>query len=931
MIHSVRIAAMLLAFVGTPVVGDSVPASTDPVAYAESLLTDDPRIASIELLGVLESDPANAKARWLLATAQAKLGDWSAVESNAAKAAALGYPPDAVEPLRVRALLRQGKLDKVLGADPAGLSDGPMAVVLALQAAALLGQDTALLGQGRRAEVRDKVTEALAHDPRSPDALMVSAMLAQRENLLPAARDSLTQAISIDDSNAAAWLQLGDIEVAAGDLKAARVAYEAAGTRAPADPAPLIKSALVGISLADYEGARHAIDAARKLTPTSADLSYAQGVLDYALDNNQDAVSALEESLHLNPAHLGALYYYGAVLAALGNTAMADDVVSRLLAQTPNNASARTLLGSIKKQAGQPAEAERLLRSALEADPNDTGALQLLTALLNEQGRSREAAHLLGQDEVISGIDLLVQGKVADGSRALETAIANANAKQGALAAGPLIYAYLKQGYVDRALAVALAQQQQSPKEAMPWLLTGMVYLAKQDPDKATVAFQEAKARDPKNPAPYSNLALISMLRGKPEDARKQFEEALRNDPKNLSALLALSAMDAAQGREQAMLDRLKQAVEAHPQAIKPRVFLARYYLKKGQPDQVPVALGTLGENDAHNPAVLWVLAQSQLARNLNVDAVQTLKSLVAAEPDSPDAHFLYATALAKVQDVAPLREALAQVLRLKSDHLAARVALARLDVIQRNAAGAETGLEILKKQDPKHPDVLALDVLVARLQNDQTRVLAGLEKLFEVQPNTATLLDLSREQWSRGNRAAAISMRSEWIRKHPDDLAARLALARAYAVDGREDLAQSEYRAVLSRSENNVAALNDLAWLLRDKDAKSALDYAERALAVAPNSIDVKDTLAVVLLNNGDAAKALEYSAQCLERSASDPRFLYHNAQIRVAFGQHDEPLAILDRLEGLSDVEFPERAEAMALRERIKGAAAPSPPKRQ
>ena len=914
-----RLGVLVLSLAVGPFNADAG-ADAGPVAKAQSLLAaGEARTAAIELKNVLQANPQDARARWLLAKALVVLGDWPGAEYNLREAQTSGYPLSETLPLLARALAEQGKVEEVLAIELTGLPPAAEAAVLSAQGAALIGQN-------KPEDALVKLAAAMALDAGSVEARIGKARLLQQSKDLDAAGALLQAALVIDKTNADAWQQMGDLEVARGRLDLARDAYNVAQTNAPGKLDPLLKRALVRIDLGEFEDAQADIDSARKIGASHPDVPYAQGVLYYRLARYQEAQTALQEALAINPDHLGAQYYFAALQSVLGNQATAEDSITRYLAKLPKDPSARTLLGEIKRKAGDYQEAEQILRSVLASSPEDTEAINVLNAVLTQQGRAAEAVATPESRDLISGVELLAKGDLEGGTRLLEGSAGQPSL--GLRAAGPLVYAYIRQGRFDRALEVARDQQKRYPKDAEPLLLAGMVHLAKQEPGEAEAAFQQAVRIDPASLPAHYNLALIGMLRGRPAVARINFENALAIDPGHLASLLALSSMDAFDGDESAMVEHLKRAALAHPQALRPKTLLANYYLKKGQPDQVPVVLVNLSPSEAQDPLVLALLGESQLALKAGGAARATLQQLVDIQPDSADARFQLARALVQVEDIPALRQELEKTLELKADHFAARVALTRLQLLDGQLAEAEGNLRFLKDRDDQQPDVLGLEVLTAKRQDDQPRLLRGLTQVFKVQPSSANLLELVRQQWRMGDRDGAIASHKQWITAHPDDFAVRLSLAGTYAAANQADLAAAQYRAVLDQSKDNVLALNDYAWFLRDSDPAQAMKYAVRANALAPNAAEIKDTLAVVLTKNGEAVKALEFSAQALTSNPRDPTFRYHNAMIRNALGQPQAAIPILRDLINQTDLQFPERSDALALLTRLQ--AAPQNPDR-
>jgi Tfp pilus assembly protein PilF len=130
----------------------------------------------------------------------------------------------------------------------------------------------------------------------------------------------------------------------------------------------------------------------------------------------------------------------------------------------------------------------------------------------------------------------------------------------------------------------------------------------------------------------------------------------------------------------------------------------------------------------------------------------------------------------------------------------------------------------------------------------------------------------------------------------------------------GDEDKAADQYAKVLEAQNDNTLALNNLAWLWRDKKPEIALKYAEQAAEQSKDSPLALDTLAVVLLKNNEPAKAQRTIDRALEKSPDNPSIKYHHAMINAAAGEKAKAKKYLKELLS-GEKEFPERQEAEAL----------------
>jgi tetratricopeptide (TPR) repeat protein len=106
----------------------------------------------------------------------------------------------------------------------------------------------------------------------------------------------------------------------------------------------------------------------------------------------------------------------------------------------------------------------------------------------------------------------------------------------------------------------------------------------------------------------------------------------------------------------------------------------------------------------------------------------------------------------------------------------------------------------------------------------------------------------------------------------------------------GQQDAAEREYRAALDADPNNAGALNNLAFLLseRERDLDVALKYAQRAGQLRPDSPAVSDTLGWVYLKNNMTDNAVGILRSVVQKDPSRSSYHYHLAVALERKGDH-------------------------------------------
>ena len=256
---------------------------------------------------------------------------------------------------------------------------------------------------------------------------------------------------------------------------------------------------------------------------------------------------------------------------------------------------------------------------------------------------------------------------------------------------------------------------------------------------------------------------------------------------------------------------------------------------------------------------------------------------------------------------------ALKNAVNLATASAEVRIAQINLLLAEKDVNGAIASAQAYQNANPgTQGDILLGDTLARAGRSDQA--MAEYKKSFAANPSSTTLLRIARTSISGGDTKNAAEALAGWVSKNPDDNQVRLAYATLLMQQGNNSDAIREFREVLKKDPNNVAGLNNLAWLTRDQDPRSASALATRAAAMAPNSSDVLDTLGWIKLKHGNAADSLPLFKRAHELRPRDGEISYHLALSLDATGSHDAARGFLKALL-TSQIKFTDLAEASKL----------------
>jgi putative PEP-CTERM system TPR-repeat lipoprotein len=884
----------------------------------------DDKAAIIQLKNALQQRPQDGAARLMLGLATLRTGDPVSADKELRKALELGQAPEQVLPPLARAMLELGEAGKLLKefgdrrlADP-----GAQAGFLAS-----LGQ--AQLQLGRLDEAANAFKAAQAIDPELVAANLGQARLLAASGNVESALQLVDQVIARHPKAADAFVLQADLRLYQGDRAGAKASLEQA---VEADGAYLPgRLALVEalIQFGEFDAAAIQLDAARKLRAGDLRILYFDSLIAYGKKDLAKAREAVLKILKASADNVPALVLAGAIDLKDGKAADAEKHLRRAVANAPQHAGARRLMVRAYLSTEQPAKAldtlQPLVASSARLDPallmlaGETylanGELQpastFFAAAAETKSQEPSARTRLGQIA-------LLRGDSDTGIRELEAATALENAPIQADIS--LILGYLRRKDYDRALETARQLAKKYPKNPMVQQLQGEVHLVRREPKEAREAFENALAVGPKYLPAVAGLARIDLAEKKPGDARKRFEDLIARDPKNERALLGFAEVMTRTGAPPAeLLPILQRAVSVNPQSANARLALIGSYLRA---KDTRAALTAAQEADAairNDLRILGALAQAQEAAGEPNQAIETYNRMAALDPKSSAPLTRLAALHVKRKDYSKAIETLRRAQKIAPNDPAIGRDLVGTYLLAGKAEDALKEAQAVRAATPKVGVGYLLEGDVYASTKRWPQAERAYRDGLKVDPTSDVLAVKLHVALLEMNRVAdAESMARNWLAQHPKDTRFRNYLAERMTRAGNMKQAITLYEAVLAQDSNNVVALNNLAWVAGTLGDPRAIGYAERAVKLAPDSAPALDTLGVLLVRKGDAAKGIEYlgRATTLAPDRHDIRFNYAKALVNA--GRGDEARKQLSMLQGVT-ADFPGKSEIPMLLKQI------------
>lgn len=836
----------------------------------------DSKAAIIQLKNALQKKSDNAEARYLLGSIYLQTDDAVSAEKELRKALEAGMPRDKVAPSLARALLMQGKFQKLLDETKDVHAD------VVLQSL----QGNAYLALGKNAEARQSFENVLKISPDLPEALIGLAKYHLGGGDMENAARLSEQAVAKNPKDMESWRFRGDMLRAQGKIEQALAAYDEGLKIKPDDANLHVVKAHTQIGRGKFAEAKAELDAARKSSPGNLGTAYMQALLDFSQRNNAAALESLQQVLRVAPEHLPSLLLAGAVHYALGSNEQAEQSLKKYLDKNPDNAYARKLLASAQLKDGQAQRAAATLAPILRKDTQDVQLLVLAGEIFIRQHDFTSATEYFEKAAALApkaatvhtGLALAKFSRGDDDVGVTELERAFSLDPKSSQAGLLLVMAHLKQKEFDKALAAVKVLEREQPDNPLVQNVKGGAYLAKQDVANARASFEKAVSLQPTYFPAVANLARLDLQAKNPEAARKRFETLLEKDKKNMQAQLALAELARSRGQSEEARTWLERASNDHPDAIEPARMLAAYYLQEGDKQK---ALAYAKQAQSSNPGksdFVELLAQTEYAGGDIASALDSYGKLAVLLPDSPQVQFRIASLHMAMKNSSAAIDALRNALRIDPDFADAQAGLANIEVQKGNYGEALAIARAMQKRNAKSPAGYTLEGDVQMAQKNPALAVKAYEQAAAIAKDGSLMIRTHAALTQAGRGKEGDSRLAQWIQDHPSDTQARSYLAQMNLLAGKNKEAIEHLQVLLQENPRNAATLNNLAWAYSQQKDPQAIEYAEKAYQIAADNPAILDTLGWILIEQGKLERGLSLlrKASSLEPGSGDIRYHY-------------------------------------------------------
>jgi putative PEP-CTERM system TPR-repeat lipoprotein len=883
--------------------------------------------AIIELKQLLQNSPANNDARRLLARSYLKRGNGVSAEKEIERVSSDGSPGADDQSIIMFSWELQGKHKEIIQAYEQGDFDGvDTLTVWGIVSFAYLNERDLEKGTALASKILEK-------DKNSVVALRALARAASIRKDDSEALDYLNKAYEIDKRDYKVWSDLGSVYAKLEDQDRAvemlKGALSLINKNENKRDEYAINVRLIQLffhlnRLDESEAYLKSMEVKYKNNPY---LDHLSGLYSYLKQDYKNAAIKLTRAYTAMPNHLQTILLLGATHFSENNLEQANLLLTRYVNEVPTHLQARKLLGEIKLRLDKPQEALALLESD-GAENKDRQILAMIGLAASQSGEYSKGVEYLKKAVRANPGDTRIREELARlyiNHGEFDEAISELSGKwvgESTRRNSLLIYSYIRKQDFDaaRKLSDQILSREKTPGDLY---LRAIIELNTGNRSHARRYLTEA-VNDSSDFVPGQiALARMDLEDGRLSEGDERLNLVLANDPGNVNAMVLLAQIGERSGSRDDALVWLEKAVETDEGSWLPRVILARYYLRRKEPEKAAVYLNTKTIRESNNPVVVTLLASLEQQTGQYTAAESTIRKLLDNNPGSETAYLQLADLQYRQGNAAAARMTLQTLQKEIPSSLKGILLSYKLEMKEKNYQQVESIVKQL--QDGKKTKLLGvtLEAKYFAAKGDLEKAISSLEATASPKAPFILIQQLSDLYVHNNDSDSAINLLNEWEKSNKDNQQAGLAKAIVYQKAGNINSALKLYSNLLEKNPRNIVALNNLALLKFEQDGANALEYAKRAYEITGNAThSVVDTYAWLTHQSGDTGKALKILTPIMDK-ASDPSILYHFAVMLAESDKEGEAQEVLVNItKGPAD--FPELDEAKKLLSeisRVKG----------
>jgi tetratricopeptide (TPR) repeat protein len=413
-----------------------------------------------------------------------------------------------------------------------------------------------------------------------------------------------------------------------------------------------------------------------------------------------------------------------------------------------------------------------------------------------------------------------------------------------------------------------------NPKAMDARLMLATYYQSRGRLDAAEQELRSAMEMDVKNPDPRSALARLYVDEGKKAEAEKFARQAKGEFPDNSAGYRMLGDFYFLTGDRDKATAEYADLHREHPKDLQVQKNYIELLLLENHLQDASKFDDELLSAEPNDEDALLYRGQLQIRMGQAGGAVETLQSVIRADPRNAVAHYHLGVAFQGVGNLDAAESEWREAVRLRPELLEAQRALALLAMRKGDMATLEQSATQMVKLQPRSPEGYALRAIANTTQRHFVLAESDARQAIAVDPQSALgyvqlgLLQAAQRQYGD----AARSYR-EALLLNPDSTDAMRGLLNTYTAEKHVDQAIAAAKDQIEKSPRNPAFYDLLgSALVKNNDIEGAEAAFAKVLELDASNMDALLRLARIQALHGETDKAIALLENSLKEHPGHP-----------------------------------------------------------
>jgi tetratricopeptide (TPR) repeat protein len=444
-----------------------------------------------------------------------------------------------------------------------------------------------------------------------------------------------------------------------------------------------------------------------------------------------------------------------------------------------------------------------------------------------------------------------------------------------------LIFLLVEQRSLSQAATVCEEYLKDNGDDEEIYLILGNSLAYTKKIDDALEVLRKGQGLYPENLTLKMNLAKILVVKGEVEEGRSMMEKLASKNPDDSAVQIALAQLYEKLERYDLAVMSLESVKQKEPENGNSYIALAQLYLKKNQPEIAKTTIKEAEKAGVNDSRLFQMYAMISHRQGNSDDALAYFKKTVDAATDENRSinQIILADYYTFLKQYNKAQAILENVIAEDSSKRRLRSKVVELFMAQGDFDQAKSSVDSLLSEDSSDARGHFLKGLMLMKEKDVVEARKQFSIAKELAPNAAENQFLYGMTFMNESEQISITEISEALKKNPNLLKARMALAELYAKTGELQKSLDELDKILS--------------IQADQDGLGKVSGKKE------NTLKIKSLRIGLLLKMNMPAEALEDAKYLVEFQPKDMSHVFRLAEIYYSTKKFDDALPLYEKLQ--------------------------------